>query len=332
MNREVDLDAKARYERVAVEDIRAAADVLQPVYIRTKKSDGYVSLEVSPHLARNTQGTLEEARRLWKTVGRDNLMIKVPATTEGIPVITQLISEGINVNVTLLFAQETYEQVAEAYLTGLEQLMGRGGDVKGVASVARFFISRIDTAIDAALSARLKTVTNKVEQTALENLQGKIAIANAKLTYQRYRTLFSGPRWDGIVKRGAMPQRVLWASTGTKNPKYRDVMYMEELIGPDTVNTVPPATLEAFRNHGRSGQRLIEDVQDAQVAMATLKGVGISMKAVTDQLLEEGLQLFTEAFDNLLAAVEQGCRNDGSPKISGVGSTLLSPSSQGGIG
>ena len=300
LKREQDMDAKTRYEQLAVWDVRNAADVLGSVYKRTKRRDGYVSFEVSPHLARDFQGTLEEARRLWKAVDRDNVMIKVPATPEGIPAITQLISEGININVTLLFALETYEHVAEAYLTGLEQFMGQGGDVKGVASVASFFISRIDTAVDAAISARLKTVRDEADQAVFRYLQGKIAIAHAKLTYQRYLTLFSSPRWDALARRGAMTQRLLWASTSVKNPKYRDVIYVEELIGPDTVNTIPPATFEAFRDHGRPRARLIEEVEYAQDTMEILKGVGISMKDITKRLLEEGLQGFTDSFDKLL--------------------------------
>ena len=304
LRREPGLNAKARYERLIIEDIQAAADLLQPVYAQTKRRDGYVSLEVSPHLARDTQGTLAEARRLWDVVGRDNLMIKVPATPEGIPAIVQLISRGINVNVTLIFGQETYAQVAEAYLTGLEQLAARGGDVGSVVSVASVFVSRIDTAVDAEIAARLKISTNEMERAMLRSLQGKIAIANAKLIYQRYRAWFSGLRWEALARRGAMTQRVLWASTGTKNPAYRDVLYVEELIGPDTVNTVPPATFEAFRDHGRPASRLSEGVGDATATLLVLERVGLSMKEITDRLLEEGLQLFSKAFDTLLAAVE----------------------------
>lgn len=322
LGRRRDLDAKARYERLAIEDIQAAADVLQPVYARTKRRDGYVSLEVSPHLARDTRGTLEEARRLWDAVGRDNLMIKVPATPEGIPAIVQLIGKGINVNITLLFAQETYELVAEAYLTGLEQLSARGSDVGSVASVASFFISRIDTAVDAAIAARLKTSTKETEQALLRSLQGTVAIANAKLAYQRYRTLFSGPRWEALAKRGAMTQRVLWASTGTKNPKYRDVIYVEELIGPETVNTVPPATFEAFRDHGRPQSRLTEGVDQAKAILLALERAGLSMKEITDRLLKEGLQLFSDAFDKLLAAVEQHCKADTSSSVTRYSYTL----------
>lgn len=303
LRREPALDAKACYERLAIEDIQAAADIMSPVYSRTKRRDGYVSLEVSPHLARDTQGTLDEARRLWDAVQRDNLMIKVPATPEGIPAIVQLLSQGINVNVTLIFSQETYERVAEAYLLGLEQLVVRGADVGSVASVASVFVSRIDAAADAAIAARLNTAMTESQQVPLRDLQGKIAIANAKLIYQRYRALFSGSRWDAVARRGAMTQRVLWASTGTKTPQYRDVMYMEELIGPETVNTVPPATLEAFRDHGRPASRLSEGVDDAKATLLVLEQAGLPMKEITDRLLEEGLHLFKDAFDNLLAAV-----------------------------
>ena len=315
LGRRQNLDAKGRYEQLAIEDIQAAADLLQPVYAKTKRRDGYVSLEVSPHLARDTRGTLDEAKRLWDAVGRDNLMIKVPATPEGIPAIVQLISKGINANVTLLFAQETYELVAEAYLTGLEQLAARGGDIGSVASVASFFISRIDTAVDAAIAARLKITTNETEQALLQSLQGTVAIANAKLAYQRYRRLFSGPRWEALAKRGAMSQRVLWASTGTKNPAYRDVIYVEELIGPETVNTVPPATFEAFRDHGRPQNRLTEGIEQATDIMRSLERAGLSMKEITDRLLQEGLQLFRDAFDTLLAAVEQQGKADASSGV-----------------
>ncbi len=307
LKQEDGMDAKACYEQLAIWDIRDAADALKPIYESTRRRDGYVSFEVSPHLARDTHGTLEEARRLWKTVDRDNVMIKVPATPAGIPAITQLISEGINVNVTLLFALETYEKVAEAFLSGLEQFMGRGGDVKGVASVASFFISRIDTAIDAEIAERLQTVKNEEDQAAFKYLQGKIAIANAKLAYQRYLALFSSPRWDALARRGAMTQRLLWASTSVKNPKYRDVIYVEELIGQDTVNTIPPATLEAFRDHGHPRTRLIEEVDDAQDALKILEEMGIPMQRITTRLLEEGVQRFTEAFDNILAAIEYTC-------------------------
>ncbi len=309
------LDAKTLYETLAVRDIQDAADALRPVYEETSRRDGYVSLEVSPFLAHDTGGTLDEARRLWRAVGRDNLMIKVPATPEGVPAIQQLISEGINVNVTLLFAQEAYEQVADAYIAGLEKFAARGGDLKRVASVASFFISRIDTAVDALTAARLQATPNPREQGVLRGLTGKVAIANAKLTYHRYRELFSGRRWQPLADQGAQTQRLLWASTGTKNPNYRDVIYIEELIGPDTVNTVPPATFEAFRDHGRPRASLTEDVDAAFDTMAALAGVGISMKEVTDKLLTEGVQLFANAFEKLLKAVEKQSQEAGAGRI-----------------
>ena len=300
-----DLDAQGIFEQLAIKDIQDATNVLRPVYVETKRRDGYVSLEVSPYLAHKTQETLEEARRLWKAVGRENVMIKVPGTPEGIPAIRQLISEGININVTLLFAQEVYERVAEAYITGLEDLTKRGGDLSRVASVASFFVSRIDSLIDSQLADRIKTAKTPAEQALLSGLQGKVAIANAKLTYQRYKEIFSGPRWAALASRGAQTQRVLWASTSTKNPAYRDVLYVEELIGPDTVDTIPPATYDAFRDHGKPRASLEEDLEGAFDTMQTLARVGISMKEATDKLTEDGVKLFAEAFDKLLQAVEK---------------------------
>ncbi|MDA2910765.1 bifunctional transaldolase/phosoglucose isomerase [Nitrospiraceae bacterium AH_259_D15_M11_P09] len=315
LQQEKGLNAKAIYERLAVQDIQDAADVLRPVYEVTKRRDGYVSLEVSPHLARDTQGTLQEARRLWKAVGRENVMIKVPATPEGIPAIRQLISEGINVNVTLLFAQEAYQRVAEAYIAGLEQFVVQGGTVSKVASVASFFISRIDSAIDAIIAARLKTAPNPTVQALLRSLLGKVAIANGKETYQLYLDLFRGERWRALETKGAQTQRVLWASTSTKNPAYRDVVYVEELIGPDTVNTIPPSTFDAYRDHGRPRASLVDDIEGAQDTMETLERVGISMKEVTDKLLKDGLQLFADPFDKLLAAVDRQCKVGASPQV-----------------
>jgi transaldolase/glucose-6-phosphate isomerase len=298
-----DLDAKQVYEALAIRDIQDAADVLRPVYDQTRRRDGYVSLEVAPYLAHKTRETIDEARRLWKAVGRENLMVKVPGTTEGIPAIQQLISEGININVTLLFAQDVYERVAEAYIAGLEALAKSGSKVSQIGSVASFFVSRIDTLIDSQIADRLKKSQNPAEQATLRDLVGKVAIANAKLTYQRYKKIFSGPRWATLASLGAQTQRVLWASTSTKNPKFSDVLYVEELIGPDTVDTIPPATYDAFRDHGKPRASLEENVPAAQETMNTLERVGISMKAATDQLTEEGVKLFSEAFDKLLAAV-----------------------------
>jgi transaldolase / glucose-6-phosphate isomerase len=303
-----DLDAKGRYEVLAIRDIQDAADFLRPVYDSSKRRDGYVSLEVSPYLARDTEGTLAEARRLWKTVGRENVMIKVPGTAEGIPAFQQLISEGININVTLLFSQEVYKRVAEAYIAGLEQLSARGGDVSKIASVASFFISRIDSSVDAIVGERLKASKDQREQEQLKSILGSVAIANGKQTYVSYQKLFSGDRWKALATKGAQTQRVLWASTSTKNPNYRDVLYVEELIGPDTVNTIPPATLDAFRDHGRARPSLTEDVESSNRTMETAAKLGISMKEVTDKLTDDGVRLFAEAFDKVLKAVEKSSK------------------------
>ncbi|HTW58255.1 MAG TPA: transaldolase [Terriglobales bacterium] len=298
-----DLDTTGRYEQIAIRDIQDAADALRGVYEQSNFRDGYVSLEVSPYLARKTQETIDEARRLWKAVKRDNVMIKVPGTAEGLPAIRLLIGEGININVTLLFAQEVYEKVAEAYIAGLEDLAARGGNLKKMASVASFFISRIDTLVDSLLEDRIKKAADAGQQALLQSLLGKVAIANGKLTYQRYQRIFSGPRWQALAAKGAQTQRVLWASTSTKNPHYRDVIYVEELIGRDTVNTMPPATVDAFRDHGKLRNALTEDVPAAQKVMDDLARAGISIKEVTDKLTDDGVKLFADAFDKLLAAV-----------------------------
>jgi len=299
-----DLDAKGIFEQLAIRDIQDATDVLRSVYDESKRRDGYVSLEVSPYLAHKTQETVEEARRLWKAVGRENLMIKVPGTAEGIPAFQQLISEGINVNVTLLFAQDVYENVARAYIAGLEGFAKSGGDVSRIASVASFFGSRIDTLADSLLADRVKNAKTPSEQSLARSLQGKVAIANAKLAYQIYKKIFAEPRWQALAARGGQTQRVLWASTGTKNPAFSDVLYVEELIGPDTVNTIPPATYDAFRDHGHLRASLEEGIGEARETMENLARAGISMKEVTDRLTNEGVKLFEEAFDKLLEAVE----------------------------
>jgi transaldolase/glucose-6-phosphate isomerase len=306
-----DLDTKGRYEQIAIRDIQDVADLLRPVHQESNFRDGYVSLEVSPLLAHKTQETIEEARRLWKTVNRENVMIKVPGTAEGLPAIRQLIGDGININVTLLFAQEVYEKVAEAYIAGLGDLAVRGGNLKKMAGVASFFISRIDTLVDSMIDDRLKATTDTKQRELLKSLQGKVAIANGKLTYQRYQRIFSGPRWTALAANGAQTQRVLWASTSTKNPNYRDVMYVEELIGPDTVDTMPPATIDAFRDHGRVRNSLTEDVQGAQKVMDNLAKAGIPMKEVTDKLTLDGVKLFADAFTKLLAAVEKNTQRKG---------------------
>lgn len=308
MGREGSADPKAVYEAIAMRDIREAADVLRSVYRETGGRDGYVSLEVSPHLAHDTEGTVAEARRLWDSVSRDNLLIKVPGTPEGVPAIERLIGEGISVNVTLLFAREAYEQVAQAYLRGLAKAAADGRDLGRIASVASFFISRIDTLADQKIEERIEEAADETGRERLRELMGKAAIANAKLTYKRYKEIMQGEGWQALAGRGARPQRLLWASTSAKNPDYRDVLYVEELVGEDTVNTVPPATLDAFRDHGKVRKSLEEDVERASETMAALERAGVSMREVTDELLEDGVRLFSEAFDKLLATIEEECR------------------------
>jgi len=296
------LDAKGVYEKIAIRDVQDATDIFRPVYQQTKRRDGYVSLEVSPLLANDTQGTISEARRLWKSVGRDNVMIKVPGTVEGLPAVRQLLEEGLNINITLLFAQSVYEQVAEAFLSALESRAKKGQDISHIASVASFFVSRIDSLIDSQIDAKLKTETDANRRALLTSLQGKIAIANARLTYRKYQELYGGPRWKALAAKGAQTQRLLWASTSTKNPKYRDVLYVEELIGADTVDTIPPATFDAFRDHGRLRPSLTENVEEAAKTMASLEKAGISMKEVTEKLVVDGVKLFSDAFNQLLEA------------------------------
>ena len=295
------LNAKQLFEKIAIRDVQDACDIFKPVYDESKHRDGYVSLEVSPFLANDTNGTLEEARRLWKTVNRPNLMIKVPATPEGIPAIRQLLEDGLNINITLLFAQSAYEKVAEAFVAALEARAAKGQSINHIASVASFFVSRIDTLVDSKVDALLKTASGDAKA-LLESVHGTIAIANAKLTYKKYQELFGGPRWKTLAAKGAQTQRLLWASTSTKNPKYRDVIYVEELIGADTVDTIPPATFDAFRDHGKLRASLTEDVATAAKHMENLGKAGISMKDVTDQLLVDGVKLFADAFTTLLAA------------------------------
>jgi transaldolase / glucose-6-phosphate isomerase len=300
-----DQDVMSLYETFAIADIQATADLLRPIYEQTNKRDGYISLEVSPYLASDTEQTISEAYRLWQAVNRPNLMIKVPATPDGIPAIQHLIGEGINVNVTLLFAQDVYEQVANAYIAGLEIFAARGGDISHVASVASFFVSRIDTAVDNLITAQLKTVTDAGERDLLKSLLGKVAIANAKLAYKLYQDIYGSSRWQKLISQGAQTQRLLWASTGTKNPQHSDVLYVEKLIGSDTVNTIPPATLSAFRDHGNPKSSLGEGLDQAQTTLSNLQQAGISLQQITDKLLAEGVQLFSDAFDQLLSAVEE---------------------------
>jgi transaldolase/glucose-6-phosphate isomerase len=301
------LDAKGMYERLAIRDIRDAADLMHPVYDSTDGRDGLVSLEVSPDLAYDTEATCEEARRLWRQVDRENVMIKVPATEEGLPAIAQLISEGLNINVTLLFARSVYERVVEAYLRGLERLVESGGDPSRTASVASFFVSRIDAKIDDIVERRLEDGSDGAQRSELRDLQGKVAIANAKLAYQRYHELFSGPRWEELEEKGARTQRLLWASTSTKNPSFRDTLYVEELVGPETVTTVPPSTYDAVRDHGEITRTLDKDVEEARATLDNLPELDISLDDITDELVEEGVQKFADSFKELLETVERDC-------------------------
>ena len=291
-----DHSVSAIYEHLAVADIRGAADVLRPVYEQTQGRDGYISLECSPYLANDTGATVAEALRLWSAVERPNLMVKVPATSAGIPAIRRLIGRGLNINITLLFSVSVYERVVESYISGLEDLVRAGGDVSKIGSVASFFVSRIDTAIDKRLDA--------LGDKRLDRLRGKVAIANAKLAYVRSQALFSGPRWQRLASSGAKTQRLLWASTSTKNPTYKDTMYVEALIGRDTVDTIPPATMDAFRDHGVAMCDVIErDVEGARAMLAVLKEHGVSLNEVTEELITEGVQQFADAFDKLFGAI-----------------------------
>lgn len=318
------VSAREAFEALAVKDIQDAADVLRPVYERTQAQDGYVSLEVSPDLAGDTEGTQAEARRLWSRVARPNVMIKVPATPQGLPAIRTLLTEGINVNITLLFARDAYEKVAQAYIDALEARVARGQGVERLASVASFFVSRIDTAVDALLDEKLKTAGG-ADRKGLEGLRGTVAIANAKAAYQSFRRIFAGPRWEALARKGGHVQRVLWASTGTKDPRYSDILYVEELIGRDTVNTVPPDTLAAFRNHGRPRASLEENLSGAFETLKALEASGISLERVTSDLLGDGLQKFVEPFTRLLAAVERRLRGGNTAGTNAQGFTLPEP-------
>ncbi len=291
------------FEHLAVEDIQHAADVLRPVYDKFNGNDGFVSLEVSPYLAMDTKATIAEAMRLWKDVHRRNLMVKVPATPEGLPAIEHLTGKGLNINITLLFSQKVYIEVAKAYIAGLEKLVTDGGDPSHIASVASFFVSRIDSAVDKQLDEKIARANDPHEKERLAALKGKVAIANAKLAYQEYKGLFSGARWEKLAAKGAKPQRLLWASTGTKNKDYSDVLYVEELIGPNTVNTVPPSTLDAFRDHGKPRDSLEENVDEARDVLAELEKSGISLDAITEELVKDGVKLFADAADKLYGAV-----------------------------
>jgi len=296
-----DADVVDVYEHLAIEDIRAAADILRPVYDRLDGLDGYVSLEVSPYLAMNTQDTLEEGRRLWAAVDRPNLMVKVPGTDAGVPAIRALIEDGINVNVTLLFSVDSYLAVAEAYVAGLEARAAAGKPVRGIASVASFFVSRIDAQIDKKIDKRL--AGNDKDAATLKALKGKVAIANAKVAYQHYLELMQSDRWQALEAKGAAPQRLLWASTGVKNPDYPDTLYVDTLVGPDTVNTMPPKTMDAFRDHGKVARTIDTDIDAARQVLADVDRLGLDLPSITAALVEDGAQQFSDAADALLAGV-----------------------------
>ena len=291
------------FELLETTDVRDACDAFAGVYSSTRGADGYVSIEISPGVSHNADAAIEEARRLWKTVDRPNVMVKVPGTTEGAVAVRRLIAEGINVNITLLFAIEAHERVIEAYLAGLEDRVKAHQPIDGLASVASFFVSRVDTEIDKRLDALIARALGP-EKERLQMLRGRAAIANAKLAYRLFRQKFSGPRWEALAKQGARVQRPLWASTSTKNPAYRDVMYVEELIGPDTVDTMPPATIEAFVDHGVVARTVDKKVAVAEALLKEIEALGISMREVTAKLLADGIESFQKSFDELIAGLD----------------------------
>lgn len=288
---------------LAIEDVSNAAEMLRPIYETTQGLDGFVSIEVSPDLAYDTDATIAEARQLFSTIGKKNILIKVPATRQGLPAIEQLINDGVNVNVTLLFSTKRYEEVAEAYLRGLEKRRDRGEPIHDIASVASFFVSRVDTLIDKLLESQLSSASATSEKVAV--LLGKAAVANAKIAYQRYRAIFSNKRFLSLKEKGGHLQRLLWGSTGTKNPKYSDIKYVEELIGPDSINTLPETTIEAFRDHGRPGVTIGEHLVEAERLFQELRSFGIEIEEVTDQLEHEGVKLFYDSFISLLNEISQ---------------------------
>jgi transaldolase len=292
------------YEALAIKDIQMAADVLAEVYERTGGKDGFVSLECNPLLAGNTQATIEETRRLWRLVDRKNVMIKIPGTPEGIPAIEQATYEGININITLLFSLHAYDQTMEAYIRGLERRAAENKPIDNISSVASFFVSRIDTAVDKELERRIAQTTDPDEKAKLQSLLGKIAIANAKIAYQKYKKVFHGSRFAAMKRKGAQVQRPLWASTSTKNPVYPDIYYVEALIGPETIDTLPPATIVAFRDHGRARITIEDKLDEERAHLSRLEEVGISLDQVTEHVLAEGVRLFVEPFEKLLKTIE----------------------------
>ena len=291
------------FDDLVLDDIGNAADVLRPVYDRMNGGDGFVSIEVPPNLSADTEATIQEVRRLFNYLARPNVFVKVPGTPEGIPAFQKAISEGININVTLLFSLESYRKVAEAYLAGLEQRASTGQPIDGIASVASFFVSRVDTAVDKKLDAMIGEAGNESRKSELQALKGKAAIANAKMAYEAFKEIFSGSRWEALAAKGARVQRCLWASTSTKNPDYRDVVYVEQLIGPDTVDTMPDATIDAFLDHGKVERTLDRDVDTARKELQALERVGISMDEVTHQLQVDGVKSFTDSFNEMLETI-----------------------------
>jgi len=297
-------NAQEIYEALALTDVRTVADLLRPTYEGTNGQDGFVSIEVSPYLAQDTEGTLSEVRRFWETIDRPNLMVKIPSTPAGIPAIHRALAEGININITLIFSIENYRQVAEAYLGALEERSAKGQDISRIASVASFFVSRVDVLVDNQLEDKIKAIGANTQQQKLKALEGQAAIANARLAYQEFKRLFSEPRFVDLKLRGARVQRPLWASTGTKNPAYRDVLYVEELIGPDTVNTIPLTTIERFREHGRVRLSIEDQLPEAKAQLAALADAGIHFDQVTRQLQEEGVQKFIDSFHTLFQCID----------------------------
>jgi len=307
------LDAKAIYESLAVKDLQTAADLMRPVWDATAARDGFVSLEVSPLLARDTRGTVEEARRFWKALARPNVFIKVPGTPEGMPAIETLAAEGVNVNVTLLFSRAAYRRAADSWISGLERRVGSREELSRAASVASFFVSRIDTAVDRRLDALADRAAGAEARERIERLRGKAGIANAKLAYQDFKALVASARWSALAARGARPQRVLFASTSVKDPRYPELLYVESLVGPDTVDTVPPDTLQALRRGAVVRPTLEEDVAEARAQLAALEELGISLDAVTDEVLAEGVRKFSEPFQRLLAIIDERRSHVGAP-------------------
>src|SRR5438034_477455 len=297
------------YESLAIRDIRTVADMMLPIYERAKQQDGFVSLEVSPDLAHDTDATLAEARRFWKMVDRPNLMIKIPATPEGLPAVRQTLAEGLNINITLIFSIEDYRKVADAFISALKDRNAEGKDISHIASVASFFVSRVDTLVDQLLEDKIKASSDSAEQQKLKSLEGKAAIANARLVYRDFKHIFHSPRFETLKHSGAHVQRPLWASTSTKNPAYRDVLYAEELVGPDTVDTMPLETIENFRDHGKVRRSVEDNIQQAKDELEELEKVGIHYDQVTKQLQDEGVQKFADSFHELFKGIESKKQN-----------------------